>query len=910
MNFLHGTDSGGQTPDFLWAQPPILHSHFRGLYPRFGDKSTQKPYFTTTSIQLNFERVFNAMSNSKSSSEDSSSDDDRVISKPYTGPRIGPNMEDEASFRLTEEYQKAPLLPPSFQRQRRAGRPPRTSTTTRGNQNTNRRETSKKTRSSSRTRQGGRAVPGAVIANDEGGMSIASSITTSPSNRAGCGQKTNEENQEGIVQAAMSPGTKMDSSVSTTKVENLVDLLAQIQLNADEELNGGNGGDSDAEGEEFELHLQSPDEVTEEGEKDEDKLDAKKAVELEDMAKAFDHKGFVDLTSQGSTDVIGRMAMSADGSGGDTTKVTINDAETEIKHINIYKPPPEWRPKDAEASRGEPPFSEVDNPGNWPEYCFKPKFESRKKASKYTHHCMPTGVRPVPVGVKGERSINGWQFYYNGFKNEEFKYRRGASTSNMFPKEMNGKLDQGVLEALGLTKERMQPDLAPIFFYQLVMPFCDPSKSGIPDDPRMAYYTDVERFTNIGKFDSGKGGTYGHEWKVAKASELVHFDGIMIRDGVLGGSGGAIHQRYLDGACKHDPISECMTFSRLCQLKRVMKMHHPSCPQRGQHGYDPAYKYDLPWRVLTHNTNALTKKADENLMIDEMTWQFCGYGEAGSGVVSRLVNKKVPKGGQTVVLCDVGRIRPRAYIHRHKLNKLPPGYKRQGCGEAQFLMKEALSMVKIPGEENLSTYDKTKKKIFERKPHVTTDNYFMDSIHANWVGENGLAQTSTTARNFLEKEIPRHHLHAEKTNPKDMSAKVARFTKPVVAVKNFVGANGVHYQRTLVSFQSTSSCNLSTVNALNECNLFYEIRERGKGKYKRHWVIEMNDGRRLYLSTYFKIDLIDHLIKNAAIYYRTWKYWHSPKNTATALAVCIAYDMYLECAEGGLNGEWYIPEKM
>ena len=85
-------------------------------------------------------------------------------------------------------------------------------------------------------------------------MSIASSITTSPSNRAGRGQKTNEENQEGIVQAAMSPGTKMDSSVST-KVENLVDLLAQIQLNADEELNGGNGGNSDVESKEFEIQL-------------------------------------------------------------------------------------------------------------------------------------------------------------------------------------------------------------------------------------------------------------------------------------------------------------------------------------------------------------------------------------------------------------------------------------------------------------------------------------------------------------------------------------------------------------------------------------------------------------------------------------------------------------------------------
>ena len=102
-------------------------------------------------------------------------------------------------------------------------------------------------------------------------------------------------------------------------------------------------------------------------------------------------------------------------------------------------------------------------------------------------------------------------------------------------------------------------------------------------------------------------------------------------------------------------------------------------------------------------------------------------------------------------------------------------------------------------------------------------------------------------------------------------------------------------EKDVISFQSMSSCNISTVNALNECNLFFEIRERGKGKNKRHWVIEMNDRRRLYLSTYFKINLINHLIKNAALYYRTWKYWHLPKNTGTALAVCVVYDMYLEC---------------
>ena len=125
------------------------------------------------------------------------------------------------------------------------------------------------------------------------------------------------------------------------------------------------------------------------------------------MVKTFYPKRFVDLITQGSTNVIGRMAISADGIGA-TYKVTIDDAETEIKHINIYVPPNEWRPKGADASRGEPPFSKVDNPGKWPKYSFKQKFESRKKDSKYLH---PTGVRPVPVGLSGERTINDWRFY-------------------------------------------------------------------------------------------------------------------------------------------------------------------------------------------------------------------------------------------------------------------------------------------------------------------------------------------------------------------------------------------------------------------------------------------------------------------------------------------------------------------
>jgi hypothetical protein len=71
----------------------------------------------------------------------------------------------------------------------------------------------------------------------------------------------------------------------------------------------------------------------------------------------------------------------------------------------------------------------------------------------------------------------------------------------------------------------------------------------------------------------------------------------------------------------------------------------------------------------------------------------------------------------------------------------------------------------------------------------------------------------------------------------------------------------------------------------------------------------MNDARRLDLSTYFRIDFVDHLLKNAAIFYCIWKYWHAPKNHALAMVIVLAHDIYLECAEGKINSEWHVPEK-
>jgi hypothetical protein len=48
-----------------------------------------------------------------------------------------------------------------------------------------------------------------------------------------------------------------------------------------------------------------------------------------------------------------------------------------------------------------------------------------------------------------------------------------------------------------------------------------------------------------------------------------------------------------------------------------------------------------------------------------------------------------------------------------------------------------------------------------------------------------------------------------------------------------------------VSFQSTSSCNLCSINSLPKTNLYVAQHERGRGEQKISWGIEMNNAREL-----------------------------------------------------------------
>ena len=202
-------------------------------------------------------------------------------------------------------------------------------------------------------------------------------------------------------------------------------------------------------------------------------------------------------------------------------------------------------------------------------------------------------------------------------------------------------------------------------------------------------------------------------------------------------------------------------------------------------------------------------------------------------------------------------------MHRHKLHT-DSEFTVMGNIEVKKVMEQLQKLV--DGSDDV-------KKLFSQKPHMTWDNYFSGEGMMNYIGKQGFGCIMTCRRDRLPAGIEGKYLHKKKTDSTDRT-RAARFLEPVVAIKQFKSDKDEYepYERVHVSFQSTSSCNFTTVNSLNYCLLQKEKRERGIGKNKRTWGIEMNAGRRLYLSTYNRIDLIDHLVKNCKMKYWTWKY--------------------------------------
>jgi hypothetical protein len=172
--------------------------------------------------------------------------------------------------------------------------------------------------------------------------------------------------------------------------------------------------------------------------------------------------------------------------------------------VNVPRPPEDYVPPPLKVNSGQPPFEDVDNPGDWHQFCYLPRFN---KKGEYISHSLPTKVEPCPL-TDGVRRSNGWVFLYKDWELKDCwttshfpdladgnievpVFRNGAvSHTSLFPTERKGHLDYAKLSSMGLTKERLLLH-DPLFFYQLILPFCDPSKSGIENDPRMPYYSNV-----------------------------------------------------------------------------------------------------------------------------------------------------------------------------------------------------------------------------------------------------------------------------------------------------------------------------------------------------------------------------------------------------------------------------------
>jgi len=316
-----------------------------------------------------------------------------------------------------------------------------------------------------------------------------------------------------------------------------------------------------------------------------------------------------------------------------------------------------------------------------------------------------------------------------------------------------------------------------------------------------------------------------------------------------------------DNSAFDGDIASAMSRTRWCEIKRTIKLcDNGRAIKKGLPGYDPAYKYDKIFRVLTHNVNAITKFAGTDQCVDESTFGHGGYGPMSDGLFGYLRNKPFTKGGQIVLCGDVDRIRPRAYVHRHNAHKQI--FKQQGPNEIALMYEQLETLIKSGKHTN----PLRPVPIFREGPHITADNHFSGVNVMKYALDNDFGILMTCRRDRFPIGKESQYVHKEKSGT-DWRTKAARYQHPVVAIKPAEEHNDNSLYQ-FISFQSTGACNFIGVNSLNNCNLYVTPKERGRKEFKRHWAIENNEGRQLYLSSYGAIDRMDHYIKNCCMGYR------------------------------------------
>ena len=82
----------------------------------------------------------------------------------------------------------------------------------------------------------------------------------------------------------------------------------------------------------------------------------------------------------------------------------------------VNRPPDDWQ-RPQKKNVNDTDFEDLDNPGQWCEFVYKPKY---KKISgghfKYLHHALPTGCTVAPKDIDGRYKVGEWEMFYDDWK--------------------------------------------------------------------------------------------------------------------------------------------------------------------------------------------------------------------------------------------------------------------------------------------------------------------------------------------------------------------------------------------------------------------------------------------------------------------------------------------------------------
>ena len=183
------------------------------------------------------------------------------------------------------------------------------------------------------------------------------------------------------------------------------------------------------------------------------------------------------------------------------------------------------------------------------------------------------------------------------------------------------------------------------------------------------------------------------------------------------------------------------------------------------------------------------------------------------------------------------------------------------------------------------------------------DNFFSGDVVLNYQGGQGWKATMTCRCDHLPNKVDKKYFNYIKVVPVNDQSKVARFEQPIIAVKHVIQANGKSnfWEERLYLNSCLISIDRWDNHLFGECSFF-----SGRGNQKRSRGTERNEARETYLKTYSAEDKIDQMLLGWDVSYCSWKWWHTPTRHAQAIAMSMAYSIYVQCSEGDVDPNWKV----